>query len=94
MSNERYVDAVEFIVIDRATCYTVTATNMQVEEEGVELPGKLSQIRLYAEGEWVTEYDPGDTIDNGDDLAFIQRAAEAAGISLHEKGRTGFGVPA
>lgn len=93
MSNERHPDAVEFIVIDRATCYTVTSANMQVEEESVLLIGRLSRITLYAEGEYVVEFGPGDTIYNPDDLAFVQKAADAAGIELADQGLGEFGVP-
>jgi hypothetical protein len=87
MSNERYPDAVEFVVIDRATVYIVTGD--QVEEEGLDLPGVLDRVVLYAEGEWVTEYMRGDDID-GDDAVLVKRAAELANIVLRHDP---FGIP-
>ncbi len=83
-STDREIDAVEFVVIDRATVYIVT--NGEVQEEGLDLPGVLDRVTVYAEGEWVREYLRGDDIDD-QDTAFVVEAAKLANIALAGWGR-------
>jgi hypothetical protein len=83
MSESERPYTVEFVVVDRATSYIVNPTG-SVEEEGVELPGELVSVRIYAEGEYVTEYQRGEDIGD-EDYETVRIAADAAGIALESR---------
>lgn len=91
--DDRPIDAVSFTVQEAWVDYTYTAQTDTVTSEEVRGSSELQSITVYAEGEFVCEYERGEWVDD-EDVALVRIAAHAANVYVIEGDDGSIQVPA